>query len=314
MLHKILLVSGFIASIFGGPVLGSSVFRSIQVGQSPTQGSVLQTDGTFSTWVATSTLGIGGGVPGGNNFDVQYNCTGSLCGSDSFQFNPGSGINLTGGNGISTDASTFLTSGGTIVATGAGSAGDCAQWTSDHSITNISAPCSTVVPAGVSGVYQISDGAGSLSQGIITDDTSQAFVNSRPIAVSTGLINNGNCAYWNFPLADGGGVLSDAGAPCLTSTIFSTHMGFVTSSLSVSNGTIIGSDNGGSVTATTASTNYTLTFANAFMNNPICLAGISSGTPVAFKCVANTTNATFTLSSNLPTSSIFSYIIMGNSR
>jgi hypothetical protein len=47
-----------------GIVAGQSVFRSYQVGSSPASGYVLQSDGTSSSWVATSTLGITAGSSG----------------------------------------------------------------------------------------------------------------------------------------------------------------------------------------------------------------------------------------------------------
>ena len=53
-----------VGGLFGGdPNTGAfgDPFLSLQTGSSPTAGDVLQTDGTDSTWVATSTLGISGG-------------------------------------------------------------------------------------------------------------------------------------------------------------------------------------------------------------------------------------------------------------
>jgi len=41
----------------GITALAVSVFNSNQVGSSPSAGNVLQTNGTTSTWVATSTWG-----------------------------------------------------------------------------------------------------------------------------------------------------------------------------------------------------------------------------------------------------------------
>lgn len=46
---------------FSSVAYAASVFTSNQVGISPSNGKVLQTDGTNSTWVATSTLGFGSG-------------------------------------------------------------------------------------------------------------------------------------------------------------------------------------------------------------------------------------------------------------
>jgi len=66
----IILLLGSIASIsyagffdFLNPSVGVALrtFTSIQEGTSPTDGDVLQTDGSKSTWVATSTLGIASG-------------------------------------------------------------------------------------------------------------------------------------------------------------------------------------------------------------------------------------------------------------
>lgn len=52
---------------------GLATLRSIQVGSSPTNGDVLQTDGTSSTWVATSSLGISGGASFGQAWEVDAN-------------------------------------------------------------------------------------------------------------------------------------------------------------------------------------------------------------------------------------------------
>src|SRR5258708_4934574 len=54
----IVLVGGF------STARAISVFTSNQVGLTPIAGRVLQTDGTNSAWVATSTLGISGGGSG----------------------------------------------------------------------------------------------------------------------------------------------------------------------------------------------------------------------------------------------------------
>lgn len=59
-LHKILIGLGILALPL--VVYGASVFNSNQVGSSPSNGKVLQTNGSVSTWVATSTLGISGGT------------------------------------------------------------------------------------------------------------------------------------------------------------------------------------------------------------------------------------------------------------
>jgi hypothetical protein len=61
---------------------GATVFYSRQVGTAATNGYVLQTNGTDSTWVATSTLGItgGSGTPGGTSGQLQYNANGTFGG------------------------------------------------------------------------------------------------------------------------------------------------------------------------------------------------------------------------------------------
>ncbi len=59
---KKLLLGLFIGlGMTAGVAYGASVFNSNQVGNSPGAGKVLQTDGSISTWVATSTLGLGAG-------------------------------------------------------------------------------------------------------------------------------------------------------------------------------------------------------------------------------------------------------------
>jgi hypothetical protein len=50
--------ANFITDFFKGQNLGASVFNSAQVGNTPANGEILQTTGTVSNWVATSTLGI----------------------------------------------------------------------------------------------------------------------------------------------------------------------------------------------------------------------------------------------------------------
>ena len=65
MKRNLLLLAGVIVGVAfsGNLVFGAlQVFDSEQTGASPTDGYILQTDGTDSTWVATSTLGIGGGT------------------------------------------------------------------------------------------------------------------------------------------------------------------------------------------------------------------------------------------------------------
>ena len=66
--------AGFWDFLFGADTpVGVSLrtFISSQVGSSPTNGDVLQTDGSKSTWVAPSTLGIGGGT--GSNWQYETN-------------------------------------------------------------------------------------------------------------------------------------------------------------------------------------------------------------------------------------------------
>jgi len=60
--------------------LAFTAFYSGQVGGSASNGYVLQTDGTNSTWVGTSTLGIsgGGGTPAGSTGQLQFNNGGSF--------------------------------------------------------------------------------------------------------------------------------------------------------------------------------------------------------------------------------------------
>lgn len=68
--NKFYIVLGAIAGLFIGIssiAYATTVFNSNQVGTSPTNGYVLQTNGSLSTWVATSTLGISGGSGGSGN-------------------------------------------------------------------------------------------------------------------------------------------------------------------------------------------------------------------------------------------------------
>jgi len=55
-------LQGLLGGLGGEDTFGLSTFLSIQTGSSPTNGDVLQTDGSLSTWVATSTLGLGDGT------------------------------------------------------------------------------------------------------------------------------------------------------------------------------------------------------------------------------------------------------------
>lgn len=61
--------------------LGVTAFNSAQVGSGPSNGEVLQTNGSISTWVGTSTLGIRG-LPCGTNGQLQYNQNGACGGAD----------------------------------------------------------------------------------------------------------------------------------------------------------------------------------------------------------------------------------------
>jgi hypothetical protein len=81
-LLKYILPASIIGLLMAGMVYGASVFNSNQVGNSPSPGDVLQTNGTISTWVATSTLGISGGsgTPGGLSGQLQYNNGGVFTG------------------------------------------------------------------------------------------------------------------------------------------------------------------------------------------------------------------------------------------
>ncbi|MFA5772896.1 MAG: hypothetical protein WC974_09225, partial [Thermoplasmata archaeon] len=64
-------------SLIATPVLAVWVFTSSQTGSSPTNGYVLQTNGSISTWVATSTLGITATINAGT-YDPYGQATSSL--------------------------------------------------------------------------------------------------------------------------------------------------------------------------------------------------------------------------------------------
>ncbi len=75
-------------SLMGGN-LGAIVFNSSQVGKTPANGEILQTDGSSSTWVATSTLGIAayaawGAITGtlSSQADLQAELDAKLANSD----------------------------------------------------------------------------------------------------------------------------------------------------------------------------------------------------------------------------------------
>lgn len=67
-MKKILI--GLAALFIPATVFAAAVFNSSQVGNTPTNGYVLQTNGSISTWVATSTLGITG--TGGSSFAYPF--------------------------------------------------------------------------------------------------------------------------------------------------------------------------------------------------------------------------------------------------
>lgn len=58
------VIIGLVLAISGTAYAATTVFKSNQLASSPSAGQVLQTDGTNSSWVATSTLGIVGGGSG----------------------------------------------------------------------------------------------------------------------------------------------------------------------------------------------------------------------------------------------------------
>ncbi len=76
----------------------TSVFNSNQVGSSPSNGKVLQTNGTTSTWVATSTLGFSGGsgTPASPTNSLQFNNAGAFGGSANLLFTGGNAVFLNG--------------------------------------------------------------------------------------------------------------------------------------------------------------------------------------------------------------------------
>ena len=100
---------------FGDP------FLSIQEGTLPANGDVLQTDGTNSTWVATSTLGLGGSSGTGSNWQFSgtsaitpTTTVGVLISASSTIGNGTAGGGLTiSGTGTSTDFR--VADGGTLV-------------------------------------------------------------------------------------------------------------------------------------------------------------------------------------------------------
>ena len=82
----------------GITAMAVSVFNSNQVGNSPANGSVLQTNGSTSTWVATSTLGFvgGSGTPGTPLNSVQFNSASTFAGSANLLFTGGNVLTLNG--------------------------------------------------------------------------------------------------------------------------------------------------------------------------------------------------------------------------
>lgn len=80
-MKKILYIFLGALLMISGTAFAVTVFRSDQVGSTPVNGRVLQTNGTNSSWVATSTLGLGGsGTPGGTSGQLQYNASGAFGG------------------------------------------------------------------------------------------------------------------------------------------------------------------------------------------------------------------------------------------
>lgn len=76
---KIALAVGLVA-LCAPLYVGATIFNSGQIGASATIGKVLQTDGTISTWVSTSSLGItGSGTVTSINTTVPLGFTGTGC-------------------------------------------------------------------------------------------------------------------------------------------------------------------------------------------------------------------------------------------
>ncbi len=82
MKKTLLIVLGIILGLGGSVFAATTVFHSNQLAPSPVNFKVLQTNGTDSAWVATSTLGLNGGsgTPGGSSGQLQYNGSGSFAG------------------------------------------------------------------------------------------------------------------------------------------------------------------------------------------------------------------------------------------
>lgn len=76
----------------------------------------------------------------------------------------------------------------------------------------------------------------------------------------------------------------------------------------VVNGTLLGTDNSGFITTTLSSTTYTMTFGQIWAHNPPCGAWMASGTATYFQQIkSSTTTVIFTANTILSTSSIFQY-------
>ena len=75
MIKKLLISIGILAIPLSVWAATTPALKSIQVGSNPVNGSVLLTNGSISSWTATSSLGIsgGGGTPAGSTGQLQFN-------------------------------------------------------------------------------------------------------------------------------------------------------------------------------------------------------------------------------------------------
>lgn len=75
---------------------------------------------------------------------------------------------------------------------------------------------------------------------------------------------------------------------------------------------ITGNDTAGTVTNSTATSSFSVTFANPFLGVPVCVASVASGSVTSFKTVATTLALTVTATTTMATSTQTNYICLAN--
>lgn len=195
--------------------LAFNTFYSAQEGTTPVKGSVLETDGTNSTWAATSTLGITGGsaTPGGSSGQVEYNASSAFGGTSTTTLAAGSNVSFSGGTPVILGSSPI-----TISATGGGGTGGLASttpWT----------PGQLAVVSSNSALYGLSTSTlaasspltGSFTQlgsggtlGCQTASASQAgCLSSTDWSTFNGKVSTGRQVLTTYPLQGGGDLSAD---------------------------------------------------------------------------------------------------------